>query len=427
MIPRYRFRHPLLRDFTLSLWCLAGENEWVIAQRWATIRAGLQRHGALRAIFEALADAEFAREHVHFSMTKIVTALLGSHAEAPAHLAAVFGMNAPEVALDPTSWSSSLQQALPPTFGTELLVAARLAGNAAWAQLVSNWPAEASWIDDRFPEELLGFISSLPKDAVGSGQDSRTNYARIAAVKLRELSEHPRFVSKFEDNTRWLKMAAMQEIIPRVPDQATLEWIEREVPVASWRTRGFLLDRLIHIAPVDAARTAAVFRAAIGLKQENGLVVLDPEYWSDSLMDHHAIEWSLEGKDGRRSLLREFPKEFMPVAFMLAEALQNREQPARREKNAHGFFDDYRTWTFWSDRGDTNASCRCVRAIQKRASELADSDKGLFISDVAPLFRSSASLIIQSVYLDITLARVEIPEFRDALRRTPTRRQTLSF
>lgn len=415
LIPRYRFRHPLLRDFALSLWCLAGENESVVAQRWATIRGGLQRHGALRAMFEALADSEFAREHVHFSRTKVVATLLGSHTEAPAHLAAVCGMNAPEVALDPASWSVSLQQELAPTFGTELLVAARLAGNAAWAQLVSSWPAEASWIDDRFPEELLSFTSSLSKGAVGSGQDSRTHYARAAAVKLREFSEHPRFVSKFEGNIRWLKMAAMQEIIPLVPDQLTLEWIEREVPVASWRTRGFLLDRLIYIAPVDAARTATVFRAAVGLKQQNGLVVLDPEYWSDSLMDHHAIEWSLEGKDGRRSLLREFPKEFMPVAFMLAEALQNREQPAHREKNAHGFVDDYRTWTFWSDRRDTNAGCRCVRAIQKRASELADSDKGLFISDVGPLFRSSASLVIQSVYLDIVLARAAIPEFRDAL------------
>ena len=415
LIPRYRFRHPLLRDFALSLWCLAGENESAVAQRWATIRGGLQRHGALRAIFEALTDAEFSREHAHFGRTKIVTALLSSHAEAPAHLAAVFGMNAPEVAFDPASWSASLQQALPATFGTELLVAARLAGNAAWAHSVSNWPAEASWIDDRFPEELLNFTSSLPKETVESGQDSRTNYARVAAVKLRELSEHPRFVSKFEDNSRWLKMAVMQEIIPRAPDLATLEWIEREVPVASWRTRGFLLDRLIHVAAVDATRTAAVFRSVVGLKQQDGLAVLDLECWSDSLMDHHAIEWSLEGKDGRRSLLREFPREFLPVAFMLAEALQNREQPGRREKNAHGFFDDYRTWTFWSDRRDTNAASRCIRAIEKRASELADSNKALFISEVGPLFRSSASLIIQSVYLDIVLARAAIPEFRDAL------------
>ena len=126
LIPHYRFRHPLLRDFALGIWCLAGENESVVAQRWSAIRGGLQRHGALRAIFEALADAEFTREHGHFSRTKVVAALLGSHSEAPAHLASVFGMNAPEVAFDPASWSASLQQALPPTFGTELLVAARL-------------------------------------------------------------------------------------------------------------------------------------------------------------------------------------------------------------------------------------------------------------------------------------------------------------
>jgi pimeloyl-ACP methyl ester carboxylesterase len=43
----------------------------------------------------------------------------------------------------------ALQQKLPATFGTELMAAARLAGNAAWAQPVANWPADADWIDDR--------------------------------------------------------------------------------------------------------------------------------------------------------------------------------------------------------------------------------------------------------------------------------------
>ena len=179
-------------------------------------------------------------------------------------------------------------------------------------------------------------------------------------------------------------MAAMREIIPLVSNQRTLEWIEREVPVASWRTRGFLLDKLIYIAPVDADRTAAVFRAAIGLKHQDGLVVLDPECWTDSLMDDHAIEWSLEGKDGRRSLLREFPRSRYRVAFMLAEALQNREQPARREKNAHGFFDDYRTWTFWSDRRDTTPAAGGFGRMKNLPSKLAIPTKPFSFSIFPP-------------------------------------------
>ena len=38
-------------------------------------------------------------------------------------------------------------------------------------------------------------------------------------------------------------------------------------------------------------------------------------------MDYDAIEWSLSGNDGRRSLMREHPLVFIPVALDLAEAL----------------------------------------------------------------------------------------------------------
>jgi hypothetical protein len=304
---QYRFRHPLLRDFAIGVWCISAENESGVAQRWAQIRGGLQRHGALRAIFEALADEQFAAEHAHLSRAKIVDVLLNSQPEAAAHLAHIFGTNAPEAPFDPALWPMALQQKLPATFGTELLVAARLAGNVAWSQPVANWPADAHWIDDRFPEELLNFIGSLAKGASHT-QESQQNYARLAAIKLRDLSEHSRFRPHFETNARWLKMAAMREIIPLVPDEQTLQWIERETPVASWRTRGFLLDRLIYVAPVHPVRTAEAYCAAVGLKQENGFPVLDPECWSDSLMDHHAIEWSLEGKDGRRAYFANSPK-----------------------------------------------------------------------------------------------------------------------
>ena len=210
-------------------------------------------------------------------------------------------------------------------------------------------------------------------------------------------------------------MASLREVIPLLPEQATLDWIERELPVASWRTRGFLLDRLIYLAPVDPFRTAAIYRSATGIREENGTFTLDPECWSDNLMSHHAIEWSLEGKDGRRSLMREFPTAFMPVAFMLSDALHNSENRHRFQAARHGLLDEYTAWSFWSDRRSPTASHRCLRAIHKCAAQLADSDITLFFSDIAPLFRASASLTIQSIYLDVLLERFQISAFADEL------------
>ena len=413
--PRYRFRHPLLRDFALGLWCLSANNEASVAECWSLIQGGIQRHGALRSMFEALADAQFVGEHPHLSSAKLVGALLAAHPEAPAHVAQVFGACSPDSAFNPATWPQSVQESLPTSFATELLTSARLAGNFAWAQPAAAWQANASWIDNGFPHELLNFVAWLRQRASTERKDSPPAImARVAAIKLRQISEHPRFAPQFEGIDHWLKMASMREVIPLVPDEATLAWIEREMPVATWRTRGFLLDQLIHLAPTDSLRTAAVYRKAIGLREENGIPFVDPSYWRDSLMAYHAIDWSLAGKDGRHSLLQEFPTAFMPVAFLLAEALQYEEQPTSH-RQVDEFLDDYSAWGFWADPRDLNVSGRCIRAIQKTAENIADTKTDLFFSDVVPLFKASRSLTLQTVYLDLLLSRVESQQFRDAL------------
>ena len=76
---------------------------------------------------------------------------------------------------------------------------------------------------------------------------------------------------------------------------------------------------------------------------------------------------------------------------------------------------DYTAWIFSSDRRDPKASHRCIRAIQTRANEIADSDSASFFSDIAPLFRLSTSLTIQSVYLDILVSRMQSVHFREGL------------
>lgn len=148
----HRFRHPLLRDFALGLWCLSARDEPGVATRWSEIQGGLQRHGALRAIFEALGDQTFTDEYPHVTRTKIVETLLTTHAESPAHLAQIFGVSPPEPAFDPTTWPILLQQKLPAAFGTDLLAAARLASNAAWGHYIGRWPADATGSIMRFPK-----------------------------------------------------------------------------------------------------------------------------------------------------------------------------------------------------------------------------------------------------------------------------------
>lgn len=417
--PRYRFRHPLLRDFAIALWCLSAADDSAAANRWSQIKGGLQRHGALRAMFEALSDPKFAAEHPHLSRPKILAALLQSHVDAPHHIAQLLGTLDSDAAFDPALWPPFVQKILPATFGTELLASARFAGNVSWTGAVANWSLDAGWLDDGFANELLNFVSWIQQRARAEAMNSTfTQTGRAAAAKLRQASEHPRFISQFESNHRWLKMASLNQVVPLLPDEATLQWIEHEMPVASWRTREYLLEQLIHLASVDPARTAALYRAAVGLKMRDGVPVLDLSYWQSGMMDHHAIEWSLAGKDQRRSLLHEHPKAFLPVAFELAEALsmQKRASALNEPRQAGSdLVDDHPDWKFWSDVNDHEPSARCIRAIHECAEHIADTDVGLFFSDVAPLFAASRSLTIQSVYLDLLLNRVGTRLFKEAL------------
>lgn len=413
--PKFRFRHPLLRDFALALWCLSAPDNSRVAERWSLINAGLQRHGALRAVLEALGDPQFTAEHPHLSRAGIITAIMSAHSEAPAHVAQVLGTFAPDAAFDPAMWPKVLQDALPPNFANELVTAARLAGNIDWAKSIASWPMDAPWIDDSFVDALLSFAGSIrPRVASEPAASRLLQLGRVAAAKLRQISEHPRFTHLFEPNDRWRKMAAMQELIPLVPDESTLAWVEREMPVATWRTRGFLLDKLIHLAPIDPQRTASVYRAAVGLGTKDGFATLDPVCWSDNLMEHRAIDWSLAGRDQHRSLLKEFPEAFLPVAFDLAEALTGKNRDISIATAANGLVDDRPDYSFWREGRDHTAVGRCIRAIQKWCEHLAETNPTLFFSCAAPLFRASRLLSLHSIYLDIAFNRVTETRFRTA-------------
>lgn len=396
---RFRFRHPLLRDFILSWWCLSCTSSEEACTRWQSIRGGLQRHGALRAIFDALSDDEFRSHHSHAQSQSFLASVLATSIDAASSVAHLLGTNDASPLLDPAHWPYSLQKTLPAHFGREILSITLVAGNQSWCVPVSNWPLEATWIDPEFADALCDTVAFLknrirerPNDA-----DLR-NRARKVAVHLRRASEHSRFNDIFARNDRLLTARAQIALISIVPDVQTLAWCEREMARSTWRTRGRLFEDLIHLAAVDAFRAASLYRTAAGLKFEDGKWRADKEF--GGAMDHQAIEWSLAGKDGNRSLLHEFPHAFMSVAFQLIDGL--------RALSEFGFdtFDEHLSWQFWEGHASMSQLLRVMDAVHSASKTLATERPEEFFEFVAPLFQSTKSVMLMSIYLDALFTNV---------------------
>ena len=271
-----------------------------------------------------------------------VQALLNEHASAASEVARLLGSLEPSAGRDPAMWPVALcRPSLPSTFGSDLLTAARLAENGAWTESLEHWPENAHWLDDKYPEEvwrlnrLLGEqLRSHPEDQLLRQQAQR------AARALRRLSEAVRFKAVFDQYDRWLKMQALTTVIPLLPDESTFQWVEREMRQPSRLTRLNVLGRLVHLASVDAQRSARVYCLAVGLARVNRRPVLETQPW-DLLMGHHAIQGSLAGDDTHPGLIREHPVEFMPVAIDLAEALweSNAAERSNSSKALEGFIE----------------------------------------------------------------------------------------
>ncbi len=111
-------------------------------------------------------------------------------------------------------------------------------------------------------------------------------------------------------------------VVPLLPDAATMAWVERELAKATWRTREAILKTLVYLAPVDAPRVANIYRKSVGLTRVNGAHVLEQPALG-GLMDHYAIEWSLAGEDGYKSLLKENPEAFFPSPLFMVTVLDS--------------------------------------------------------------------------------------------------------
>jgi len=161
-------------------------------------------------------------------------------------------------------------------------------------------------------------------------------------------------------------------------------------------------------------------------------------------MDHQAIEWSLAGENGRRSLLKEHPTTFLPVAVDLAEALWmlKQQDPGNREniisellreldpscsEEAHqqrererqlrlgDLIDDSPTWGYWQSLPTGEPYERCLKAVHECAEHCAKESPTVFESIVGVL-RSSRMASIHTILFDVLLENQANPATLGFLR-----------
>ena len=387
MEKRYRFRHPLLRDFALGYWCLCALDSSGVVTRWIQIAGGIQRHGALRAILEAFSDESFAQDFPHLNRGNVLAALLRED-DGKLQLAQVLGLVFPSRAFDPAGWPAEMQAILPETFGRDVIATARLALNSSWAVAIQGWNLQSPWIDDAFPSELVNFVQELQRSSRSDTTlTDANNHAKTVAAKLREASEHPRFQDIFGQYDRHLMMEALLAVVPLLPDELTLAWVEREMPRASWRTRSFILQTLVHLAKVNEERAGKIFCAAIGISKKGDKWNLDQPF--RATMDHQAMEWSLGGEHGHRGLIQEHPKTFFPIAVNLTGALSHSGEAKPDE-----IINDLPDW-FWGSITDDHGR-RCIRVIHNTAKQMAGPNFTKFFEICAATLESSKLLTVHA-------------------------------
>ncbi len=435
--PRLQFRHPVLRDFALAQWCLEDSSPEKVAERWMAIRGGLQRHRVLRALFEALLDPDSHEEYPSLTAAGVLQSLLRTNASSATDLAQLLGTQVPSPELDPGAWPAPLQQALPSTFAREVLAAARCQGNIAWAEPLAGWPDDCAWYDDDFPREAWEFAEFISGQAKTNPSDAIIHERRRqAARKLRSLSEHARFTEAFNRYNRHLMGLAISTVVPALPEDSTVGWLEREVARGAWRTRVAILEVLVCLVKVAPQRAAQLYQQAVGLTSADGKPVVDDRTWG-ALMDHQAIEWSLAGGDGRRGLLGENPAVFLPVALDLAEALSGSHLRAHEESvqrisrflpkvpgaprpepeggpapsRLGDLVDDRPDWTFWRSLSPGSRYQRCLKAIHSCVRMMASDRPDVFLREAVPSLRRSRLAAVQSILLDEALRGQSQPGF----------------
>jgi hypothetical protein len=437
---RLRFRHPFLRDFAFSQWCLADRGAEGAYARWKSIHSGIARTGALRAMLEALADSSAENDFPDLPLTELAPVYIAGGSESWTEFIRGLAALVPDKRTNPVLWPAALQSQLGPSFGNQLLAEARYQGNTAWSWSLETWPSVASWLSDDFPVEVwryVGFAAARSKQQPESGE--LRLQACTAALALRTMSEQPRFRATFGNPGRWLKQVAIGLVVPLLSDVESLAWLEREVPHFTPQTREAVLDTLLFLAPVSFKRAAGLYRAAVELRQVDGTWLIDASVWH-GLLAEHALDWCLGSRGGRPGLLDQYPVEFLPLALELAEGLSVEYMAKKRKslrKLAASFaefpdrerlssgdektylptdlINDNLVYTFWKTSHRIAPYEKCLELVYDCARHLAAKEADAFIRLVTPALATSRLATVRSFLLDLCLTHSDDPRFRAVL------------
>jgi hypothetical protein len=158
-------------------------------------------------------------------------------------------------------------------------------------------------------------------------------------------------------------------------------------------------------------RTANIYRVAIGLISDNGKPTLRLAE-GQTINDHQTIDSSLAGENGERSLLLEYPRAFVPVAFDLVEALLRLKT---QSTDLPEIFDDHPSLCFWGESGPHDTLGKCIRAIHELATQEIEGDSQSFVGWLTAFFKGTPSLTLKSVHFDLVLKNLGKLGFEEEL------------
>lgn len=327
---RYRFRHPLLRDFALQQWVARPGREAAALACLEDIQPSLVRDGALRALLEATVDRGEA-SGTGLSLEALLEQIMQPASVPLLARAAPHVLGAFE---DPQGLVATLTRALQrssqaASFMGQLLNVASLVNNLSWVRELATLPAEEGWAESSplVGERFLLHAGQLAETAWSalSEEQQRSEKSRFVnlAERLRIWSEAPR-VRAALDVWPGIWMMLMRVIVQHASSPETLHWLQRRaggVPsvrrhilshlpalVGAMQQRGSSLD--------DVALRETYLRAA-GLEERGRALLPASGTWEnalDSMMVQALVEPNAPSS-GPLRLLRARPEVFLPVAL----------------------------------------------------------------------------------------------------------------
>lgn len=326
---RLVFRHPLLRDFAISMWATADGTPKTAIDRIGSITNSLVRYGTARAVIEASSSPAPSNGLASPPLAHLLAD--ASSGEGLLLLAEVLGeMEDPSVVPIRTLDHLVGESSEAPAFGTRIVDVARLSQNRAWLDMIANLPAGAEWVEAQrwvghsWLLDVCKLLEVLRRDAVAAGRNVDASLFRIAGARIRSWSRAPKFQPFMDEYEGWGWGAIVDTIAECEPTNECVSWLVSLVAKgASVRRRLLPALPLLVVrasedgALIDDAILEQLFLSAAGLTWSAGALLEDPTVAVDQLTDYHRIDVALLGRGvkNRTGLLSLRPNLGLRLAF----------------------------------------------------------------------------------------------------------------